>query len=90
MTEYSGHILIPYKGKIEEYDAYSINKDFFNENYNSFKCEKCYTLIFYYKKDQFYWRYNNGKHYNLGCSSGWVPLDNKITCEELMIKRLLE
>ncbi len=90
MIECLGHILIPYEGKFEEYDAYSIRKDLFDKNYDSFKCEKCSTLIFYYKIEKFYWHYNNGKHYNLGRSSGWIKLNNKISCEELIIKRLLE
>jgi len=88
MIKYFGHILIPYESKIEEY-GYFYKKDDFDINFNSFKCEKCSTLIFYYKIDKYYWYFNNGKHFNN--NYGWVKLDDhNITCEELIIKILLE
>lgn len=82
MLEYLGHHLISYIS-----DHSLIN---FKVN-NSFICEKCNNIIFYYNYDldtcklyenNFYWMNDDAKN------PSWHEI--ALTCEEEQIKRLLE
>lgn len=81
MINILNHILIPYQSCIDEY-----GRNEFSVNFITYKCEKCNNIIFYYKRGQIYWMYKNGLDFNMGDS--WFELT--LTCEEQMIKNLLE
>ena len=81
MIEYLNHELI-------ECNSFIHTKS--PETYSSYKCIKCNNIIFRsinLKDRNAYWMYAGGKDtYNTGIPWDWL----KLTCEEEMIKKLLE
>jgi hypothetical protein len=71
-----------------ELEAYESNiKGKTRAEFDHFKCVKCNRIIFYYNVESNYWGYDDGLDY-VQTQSDWSYL--KLTCEEQMIKKLLE
>jgi hypothetical protein len=78
MIEHLGHVLIKHESAINNHGI----------EYYCFKCKKCNRLIFYYAHNTLFWGYLDGLDYDNERLRPWEEL--RLTCEELMIKRLLE
>lgn len=86
MIKHLNHELIDIKSNIYN------EKDFdYADEYLAFKCIRCEKYYFLYKRSNFYFAFKNRKDY-----TGWLDGNQinwellKLTCEEEMIKGLLE
>lgn len=79
MIELNNHKLV---------DFNSLIHNVWPDEYISYKCKKCNNIIFYCIETKTYFIFINGLDYS-SYMKNWIYLPN-ISCEELMIKRLLE